>query len=166
MIWIEGEGFELKEKRTVGRPLESPFCSKESEEEFIRRGKAMLELYYRPGGDSKTRKDFVFNAGYAMSKTSFWSFIYLYYRLEHQMHDNLQGFLSVIRLNFGEKVSSDRTTLLKCVKMFDEHAVQFKNSCEKESKAEKDVQDTLRSHYQYVVKRWKDCLDALQKENK
>ena len=67
---------------------------------------------------------------------------------------------------FGEKVSSDRTTLLKCVKMFDEHAVQYKNSCEKGSKAEKAAQDTLRSHYQYVVKRWKDCLDALNKENK
>ena len=163
MIWLEEENFEPKVKRAVGRPMESPFCSAESEREFIRCGKAMLEQYYRPGGEN-TRKDFVFNKEYALSKTSFWSFIYIYYVSEKHMQDNLQGFLSIIRLNFGDKVSSERTTLSKSLKMLEGLSVQFKHSMYGTTPSMQRAQDTQRSHYQYVVKRWKACCEALKED--
>lgn len=158
MIWRDDEEITPKTKRAVGRPVENPFCSTESEEEFVRCGEAMLRLYYKEGGPN-TRHDFVFGPSRDMSKTLFWSIIFLYYTTEKHMQNNLQGFLFAITRHFGAKVTSDRTSISKCVKLLNKLTANFKHSFELSGAAGKQ-QEMYRSYYQYVVKKWNETVRA------
>lgn len=116
MLW-EDDDIAPKAKRAVGRPVENPFASAEVEEDFARRGAAMIDLYYRPGLDgANTRHDFVFDERHCMSKTQFWSIIYIYYITSHRIvKPNLQGFLSAVQRHFGTAVASDRAAISRNV---------------------------------------------------
>ncbi len=158
MLWTDDEDITPKAKRAVGRPVENPFCSTESEEEFFCRGEAMLRLYYKEGGPN-TRHDFLFGPDRGMSKTLFWSIIFLYYTTEKNMQNNLQGFLFAITRHFGAKVTSERTSISKCVKLLDKLTANYKHSFEL-SGAKGKQQAMYRSYYQYVVKKWNESLRA------
>lgn len=158
MLWTDDKDNEPKAKRAVGRPVENPFLSAETEEDFICRGEAMLKLYYKEGEPS-TRHNFVFGPNRGMSKTLFWSIIFIYYTTEKHMLNNLQGFLFAITRHFGGKVTSDRTSISKCVKLLNILAVNYKHSCELSGTAGKQ-QELYRSYYQFVVKRWEETLRA------
>lgn len=161
-IWTEDdeETYTPKVKHTaVGRPVENPFESPEVEEEFARRGKAMIELYYKPSGPD-TRKDFVFGPGRDMSKTLFWALVYIYYtRAVKQMKENLQGFLSAVQAHFGTDVASDRTSICRSVKMLEPLSVHNKHIGDLSGSAG-ERQKKYRSYYQYVIRRWEMCVQS------
>ena len=113
MDWIDEDYIKPHGKRAVGRPPEAPFRSSESEEDFVRCGKMMIDLYYRPKTGSK--KDFVFDEEHAVSKTLFWTLIYLYYVHEKEMHANQQGFHDIIVNNFGKAVICDRASFCRSI---------------------------------------------------
>ena len=156
MLWSEDDNFEPKAKRAVGRPVENPFLSTEIEEDFVRRGEAMLRLYYKEGGPN-TRQNFVFGPNRCMSKTLFWAIIFLYYVTQKQSQNNLQGFLNAILLHFGSKVTSDRTSICQCVGLLNHLTANMKYSFELDG-AEGKQQAKYRGYYQYVVKRWQEVL--------
>lgn len=157
MIW-RNEDIEPKAKRAVGRPVENPFCSTESEEDFVRRGEAMLRQYYKEGA-LNTKQNFVFGPGRKMSKTLFWSIIFIYYINEKQMHNNLQGYLFAIHRHFGTQIASDRTGISKCVKLLNALTVNFRHSCELSGAAGKQ-QEEYRISYQDVIRMWEEILRA------
>lgn len=156
MLWTEDEDLEPKAKRAVGRPVENPFLSAETEEDFVCRGEAMLRLYYKEGGPS-TRHNFVFGPNRGMSKTLFWSIIFVYYVTEMRMRNNVQGYLNAILLHFDAKVVSDRTSLCQSVGLLLRLTANLKYSCELEG-AEGKKQKEYRSKYQFVVKLWQEAL--------
>lgn len=156
MLWTEDEDLEPKAKRAVGRPVENPFLSAETEEDFVCRGEAMLRLYYKEGGPS-TRHNFVFGPNRGMSKTLFWSIIFVYYVTEKRMRNNVQGYLNAILLHFDAKVVSDRTSLCQSVGLLLRLTANLKYSCELEG-AEGKKQKEYRSKYQFVVKLWQEAL--------
>lgn len=156
MLWTEDEDFEPKAKRAVGRPVENPFLSAETEEDFVCRGEAMLRLYYKEGGPS-TRHNFVFGPNRGMSKTLFWSIIFVYYVTEKRMRNNVQGYLNAILLHFDAKVVSDRTSLCQSVGLLNRLTANLKYSCELEG-AEGKKQKEYRSKYQFVVNLWQEVL--------
>ena len=156
MLWTEDEDFEPKAKRAVGRPVENPFLSAETEEDFVCRGEAMLRLYYKEGGPS-TRHNFVFGPNRGMSKTLFWSIIFVYYVTEKRMRNNVQGYLNAILLHFDAKVVSDRTSLCQSVGLLLRLTANLKYSCELEG-AEGKKQKEYRSKYQFVVNLWQEVL--------
>ena len=156
MLWTEDEDLEPKAKRAVGRPVENPFLSAETEEDFVCRGEAMLRLYYKEGGPS-TRHNFVFGPNRGMSKTLFWSIIFVYYVTEKRMRNNVQGYLNAILLHFDPKVVSDRTSLCQSVGLLLRLTANLKYSCELEG-AEGKKQKEYRSKYQFVVKLWQEAL--------
>lgn len=156
MLWTEDEDLEPKAKRAVGRPVENPFLSAETEEDFVCRGEAMLRLYYKEGGPS-TRHNFVFGPNRGMSKTLFWSIIFVYYVTEKRMRNNVQGYLNAILLHFDPKVVSDRTSLCQSVGLLLRLTANLKYSCELEG-AEGKKQKEYRSKYQFVVKLWQEVL--------
>lgn len=156
MLWTEDEDLEPKAKRAVGRPVENPFLSAETEEDFVCRGEAMLRLYYKEGGPS-TRHNFVFGPNRGMSKTLFWSIIFVYYVTEKRMRNNVQGYLNAILLHFDAKVVSDRTSLCQSVGLLLRLTANLKYSCELEG-AEGKKQKEYRSKYQFVVNLWQEVL--------
>ena len=160
MIWDEDENFEPKAKRSVGRPVENPFPSPEVEAEFVSRGQAMIDLYYHPAGPN-TRHDFVFSPRHAMSKTLFWSLVFIHYVNRRQMKRNLQGFLATIHQHFGTQVVSDRTSLAKSVKSLDRFNVHQMRMNELDG-YDGRRQKSLRSQYQYVMNRWEAQSDTRQ----
>lgn len=158
MPWIDDNDLTPKAKRAVGRPVENPFHSTEIEEDFVRRGEAMLKLYYKDKGP-KTRLNFVFDPDHDMSKTLFWSIIFVYYLSTKQVDNNLQGFLNTILLHFDPKVTSDRTSLCQSVGMLTRLYVNTKISFELNQDFEKSKeQKKYREKYQYVVKLWQGVL--------
>ena len=152
-----------KAKRAVGRPVENPFLSAEMEEDFIRRGEAMLKLYYKEGGlnykegGPSTRQNFVFGPNRGMSKTLFWSIIFVYYVTEKQMRNNVQGYLNTILLHFDPKVTSDRTSLCQSVGLLNRLTAYLKHSNELVG-AHRKQQEEYRAKYQLVVKLWREVL--------
>ena len=156
MPWLQDDELMPKAKRAVGRPVENPFLSAEMEEDFIRRGEAMLKLYYKEGGPS-TRQNFVFGPNRGMSKTLFWSIIFVYYVTEKQMRNNVQGYLNTILLHFDPKVTSDRTSLCQSVGLLNRLTAYLKHSCELEG-ADGRAQKEYRAKYLLVVKLWREVL--------
>lgn len=154
MNWSDDENPEPKAKRAVGRPVENPFLSAEIEEDFVRRGEAMLGLYYKDGGPN-TRQNFVFGPGRGMSKTLFWSIIFVYYVTEKRLHNNLQGYLNAILQHFDPKVTSDRTSLSQSVGLLTRLAANMKHSFELTG-ADGKKQHEYRAKYQFVVKLWQE----------
>lgn len=128
MLWEDDE-IEPKAKRAVGRPVENPFPSLECEEDFARRGKAMIDLYYQPGADgANTRHDFVFDERHRMSKTHFWGIVYIYYTEDKKLiRKNIQGFLNAVQRHFGASVASDRGAISRNVSMQLSMHVHFKH---------------------------------------
>lgn len=156
MAWIDEAYGSPRVKRSVGRPVENPFRSAESEEEFVRRGRLMLDRYYHPAGGG-SRLDFVFDSTHSISKTCFWSDIYIYLVDDVKvMSDNLQGFLSVIQRHFGPDVASDRTAVCKNVSMQRSLYVRFSHSAEATDGPEARAQRKYRAIYRMVVERWKE----------
>ena len=156
MPWIDDNDLTPKAKRAVGRPVENPFHSTEIEEDFVRRGEAMIKLYYIDRGP-KARINFVFDPGHDMSKTLFWSIIFVYYLTTKQVDNNLQGFLNTILLHFDPKVTSDRTSLCQCVGMLTRLYVNTKYSFELDHDNQNSrEQKKYRDRYQYVVKKWQE----------
>lgn len=156
MPWTDKDELTPKAKRAVGRPVENPFLSAEIEEDFVCRGEAMLRLYYKEG-DPSTRHNFVFGPNRGMSKTLFWSIIFVYYVTEKRMRNNVQGYLNAILLHFDAKVVSDRTSLCQSVGLLLRLTANLKYSCELEG-AEGKKQKEYRSKYQFVVKLWQEAL--------
>ncbi len=156
MPWTDEDELTPKAKRAVGRPVENPFLSAEIEEDFVRRGEAMLRLYYKEGGPN-TRHNFVFGPNRGMSKTLFWSIIFVYYVTENQLRNNVQGYLNTIRLHFSAKVVSDRTSICQCVGSLNRLTAYLKHSCELVG-AHRMQQAEYRAKYQLVVKLWRDVL--------
>lgn len=158
MPWIDDNDLTPKAKRAVGRPVENPFHSTEIEEDFVRRGEAMIKLYYIDRGP-KARINFVFDPGHDMSKTLFWSIIFVYYLTTKQMDNNLQGFLNTILLHFDPKVTSDRTSICQCVGMLTRLAANFKHIYDYELEGVNGKeQKKYRVKYQHVVKLWQEVL--------
>lgn len=158
MIWTNEDSITPKTKRAVGRPVENPFLSAEIEEDFVRRGEAMLTLYYKEGGPN-TRQNFVFGPGRAMSKTLFWSIIFVYYVTEKRLRENVQGFLHALLLHFDPKVTSDRTSICQSVGLLNRLAANMKH-CFELSGADGRKQKEYRAKYQFVVKLWQEVLPA------
>lgn len=156
MPWTDEDELTPKAKRSVGRPVENPFLSAEIEEDFVRRGEAMLRLYYKEGGPN-TRHNFVFGPNRGMSKTLFWSIIFVYYVTENQLRNNVQGYLNTIRLHFDAKVASDRTSICQCVGSLNRLTAYLKHSCELVG-ADGKAQKEYRAKYQLVVKLWREVL--------
>ena len=154
MSWSDAEDFEHKAKRAVGRPVENPFLSAEIEEEFVRRGEAMLRLYYQEEGPG-TKQNFVFGPDRGMSKTLFWSIIFVYYVTEKQLRNNVQGYLNAVVLHFGPRVVSDRTSICQCVGLLNRLTANMKHVGVLEG-AEGRKQRAYRAKYQTVVKLWKE----------
>lgn len=156
MPWIDDD-ITPKVKRTVGRPLENPFLSPESEEEFVLRGNAMLERYYRPNG-SNTRQDFVFGPCRTMSKTHFWATVFIYYVEEKGMKNNLQGFLHAVQRHFGASVASDRAGIHKNICMQRSLEVTLQTSLSCKNPAELNAQRKYRAMYRFLVNCWEQTL--------
>jgi len=137
--------------------MDNPFLTKESEEDFIRRGQSMISLYYKPGDPgAKTRKDFEFEGGRKMSKTQFWGIIYIYYTEQLKaVSINLQGFLNIVQAHFGASVASDRTAIMRNVALQHSFFVHLKHSFEFDGSKGRD-QKKYRSQYQFVVRRWEE----------
>lgn len=154
--WTD-EDITPKVKRAVGRPVENPFLLAETEEEFVRRGQAMLRLYYKEGGPN-TRHNFVFGPNRGMSKTLFWSIIFVYYNMEKLLRNNVQGYLNTILLHFDPKVVSDRTSICQSVGLLNRLAANMKHSCELTG-ADGRKQQEYRAKYQFVVRLWKEVLE-------
>ena len=157
MLWTDDDDLMPKAKRAVGRPVENPFLSAEIEEDFVRRGEAMLRLYYKEGGPN-TRHNFVFGPDRAMSKTLFWSIIFVYYNTEKLLRNNVQGYLNVILLHFDPKVTSDRTSICQSVGLLNRLTANLKH-CFEQKGADERKQKEYRAKYQFVVKLWKGVLD-------
>lgn len=156
MNWDEDS--KPKTKRSVGRPVESPFPSFETEEEFVQRAQAMINLYYHPAGPN-TRKDFVFRPGCALSKTEFWSYVYVYYTNTQGMKRNVLGFLNAILQHFDPQVVSDRTSLTKRIGLMENIRAHLKYIAYDDEGDDADKQVKKRKQYQFVVRRWQECLD-------
>ena len=156
MSWTEDESMEPRAKRAVGRPVENPFLLPEAEEDFVRRGEAMLRLYYKEGGPN-TRLNFVFGPERAMSKTQFWSIIFVYLVTQKQLRNNVQGYLHVILQHFDPKVTSDRSSICQCVGLLDKLTANLKHSFEL-SGADGKKQREYRAKYQFVVKLWQEVV--------
>lgn len=156
MPWSEDDSLEPKTKRAVGRPVENPFLSAEIEEDFVCRGEAMLTRYYIEGGPN-TRQNFVFGPGRAMSKTLFWSIIFVYYVTEKRLRNNVQGYLHVLRLHFDPKVTSDRTSICQSVGLLNRLTAHMKHSFELTG-ANGRKQQEYRAKYQVVVKLWQEVV--------
>lgn len=148
--------FPTKAKNSVGRPVENPFPSLASEEEFGLYGEAMLKRYFRPAPNSK--KDFVFDEGHKMSKTLFWTLVFIYFVNQKGLDNNLQGFISAIQAKFGSTVASDRTGINRCVCMLRGLHVgkDIYDAIIRES--EVPAREKYQSFYRYVVKRWEHVL--------
>lgn len=157
MNWCEDDTEGPKTKRGVGRPVENPFASEEAEAEFVRRGEAMLRRYYVPTASAK-QNSFVFTQIYGMTKTRFWSFIYIYLVSTKRIKENQQGYLNAVRLHFGPAVISDRTSICKCVGLLQSLDVELEMSCT-QSGARAKMQQAYRSQYKYVVKRWEQDIE-------
>ena len=157
MPWTDNEDITPKAKRAVGRPMENPFLSTETEEDFVRRGEAMLKLYYKEGGPN-TRQNFVFGPNRSMSKTLFWSIIFVYYVTQKQLRNNVQGFLHVLLLHFDPRVTSDRTSICQSVGLLNRLAAHMKHSCDLDG-ADGRKQQEYRAKYQFVVRLWGEVLD-------
>jgi len=153
MFW-DDDDITPKTKRSVGRPLENPFPSEEVEEEFVSRGASMIERFYHPAGPN-TRLDFVFGPGGAMSKTLFWSLVFIYYVQKKGMKNNIQGYLSAVQRHFGAAVASDRAGITKKIAFLDNYYVHC-IATHPMSGAEGRVQEKLRKQYQYIVRRWEE----------
>lgn len=91
-----------------------------------------------------------------MSKSRFWSIIFIYYKTEKGLDDNLQGFISIVNRNFGTKVISDRKSLWKNICMLD-HLFITEEDIPFLGTADEKARKTYRSQYSYVVRRWKEC---------
>ena len=155
-IWTDIDEAQPKAKRAAGRPVENPFCSAQSEEDFVRRGEAMIVRYHRPGGPNK-KHDFVFSPNRDMSKTLFWSIIFLYLVKTKAIRNNLQGYLNAILEHFGPQICSDRTSVCKSVGLMNRLSAQYTNIDNLEGK-EGEKQAKYRSMYKYVVNRWKEAV--------
>ena len=99
----------------------------------------------------------MFGPNRGMSKTLFWSIIFVYYVTEKRMRNNVQGYLNAILLHFDAKVVSDRTSLCQSVGLLLRLTSNLKYSCELEG-AEGKKQKEYRSKYQFVVKLWQEAL--------
>lgn len=102
------------EKRHPGRPLKNPFPSPEVEEDFSVRGKKMVELYF-DNSDPNSRKNFRLPNQLKMSKTNFWSMIYIYYTEEKGLGENIKGYHDALLEHFGLGVAADRSSLNECI---------------------------------------------------
>lgn len=158
MLW-EDDDIEPKAKRAVGRPVENPFTSPEVEGDFARRGKAMVDLYYRPGQDgANTRHDFVFDERHCMSKTQFWGIIYIYYSEDKKLiRKNIQGFINAVQRHFGASVASDRGAISRNVSMQLGMHVHFKHA-DVFSRDDRDSRTSAkyRKMYLAITKIWEE----------
>lgn len=153
MCWTDDD-ITPKAKRAVGRPVENPFLSAEIEEDFVRRGEAVLRLYYKEGGPN-TRQNFVFGPNRAISKTLFWSIIFVYYNVEEKMRNNVQGFLNVILLHFNPKVTSDRTSICQSVGLLVRLKAYMVDGGIVTGTTGRQ-QEKYRGYYRYVVRLWQE----------
>lgn len=170
MTWCEETYYEHKTKRGVGRPVKSPFLSPQIEEEFVRRGDAMLRMYYRPQATAdieandqskaSNRLDFDFGHEHKMSKTQFWSIIYLFYLNSRQIGKNMQGFIYAIQSNFGTEVVSDRTSLVKCVKMLEFNGA---DSIRSDEEYDDKIVMKYRNRYKFVKSLWMKIATIIEK---
>lgn len=147
-----------KEKRPVGRPKE-PLFSSAAEEDFIRRASVMIERYYKPVPNMK--QDFVFDAVHKISKTKFWSLVYIYFVKERKMKENMQGFVSFIHLHFGHNIISDRTSVYSSVMSLMNQYVHLEHIREKENEKDRKKQEDLRDQYQTVKRLWLEASLSL-----
>lgn len=147
-----------KEKRGVGRPAENPFASEESEMDFIRRADAMIKLYFQQGETSQ-KKDFNFGSGRTMSKTLFWSFIFIYYEHSKDMLYNIQGFLNIVQEHFGANVASDRTSICKKISMLNRLYIQYPEYSNLRGESLK-LQERYLPIYKYLIRKWDTCLPS------
>lgn len=90
-----------------------------------------------------------------MSKTLFWSIIFVYYVTEKRLHNNLQGYLNAILQHFDPKVTSDRTSLSQSVGLLTRLSANMKHSFELTG-ADGKKQHEYRAKYQFVVKLWQE----------
>ena len=156
MAWLDEAYESPKVKRSVGRPAENPFSSAESEEEFVRRGRLMLDRYYLEKGPSP-KINFVFGTTLSLSKTSFWSYIFVYLADDLKiLANNLQGFLTVVQRHFGTEVASDRTGISEKVGRLRALYVHCHYSFEITEGRNARAQRKSRQIYRYVVDSWKE----------
>lgn len=152
MVWIDDD-IERKSRHKVGRPTENPFPSTKMEEDFVVRGRRVLELYYVDDPASKTNLHF--EETKQLSKTSFWSFLFIYYLNEKHIRNNVQGFYQAVVKHFGKSVTPDRGSIAKCVQKFNVYNVHHKYSISNRmSMADQRAQEKYRHQYQYVVELW------------
>lgn len=141
-----------KVKRPVGRPMENPFASEECEEDFVRRGSALIERCFQPKGPN-TRLDFVLGPDLSVSKTSFWSFVFVYLLDKKKIKNNVQGYHSAILRHFGKEVVSDRPSISSSVKMLNSLYITFPHTHNLQG-ASKAAHERYRSRYEALMKLW------------
>lgn len=158
--------------RSVGRPLRNPFHHRETEEDFCRRARIVVERYYDSSPEN-TKKPFVLPGGVRMGKTTFWAFIFYFYtkkypesaeklfcpifpELEHPLMDNnLDHFLQILKRLHTTGAVGDRPATLKVVKALEEmrglgslHDLsQYSQGCQRNL-------EKYRHLYQTVLKCW------------
>lgn len=153
MIWTDDDT-PIREKRKAGRPEVNPFPSSAVEEDFVVRGRKLIGLYWRDMGP-QAKHNFFFDEQKHMSKTLLWSIIYIYYREQHGLRDNLQGFLATVQKHLGQEYSSDRASIAKKVGMLRHLYVAYKHiSPDNLSRADQNAQNKYRGMYQYVTRVW------------
>jgi len=138
----------------VGRPVENPFTSPECEEEFVRRGEAMIGLYYRP--QPGKRSDFVFDTHHTMSKTQFWAIIYLYYLKEKGLVGNVQGYMNRVQIHFGTEVASDRGAVHRNIFSQNQLEVTLSKSPELKTESQRMQRQRYREQYLFVTALWEN----------
>lgn len=148
----------LKVKRQRGRPEVNPFPSDEVEKDFVVRGRKLLDMFY-DYSDPNTKNNFVFDDKKRMSKTLFWSLVFIYYIEKKGLNDNLQGYLSALVKHFGVEVTSDRTAMSKRVNMLNGIFVTHNHLDEgRMPMSQQTAHKKYRGRYQFIVKLWEEIV--------
>jgi len=94
-----------------------------------------------------------------MSKTLFWSFIFIYYEHSKDMLYNIQGFLNIVQEHFGANVASDRTSICKKISMLNRLYIQYPEYSNLRGESLK-LQERYLPIYKYLIRKWDSCLPS------
>lgn len=153
--WDEDDRPIRENSHKVGRPEVNPFPSDEVEKDFVVRGHKMIELYWNDEPNTKT--NFQFSPSKRMSKTCFWTMIYIYHMDQKGLRENHQGFIAAINKHFGLQYSTDNRDLGRKMKEFNENIYITHHLVSSNTKTA-NKQEKYRSQYRYIIRKWEECL--------
>lgn len=156
--------------RKVGRPSINPFHRKEVEEDFYCRAQYVVGHYFSSSKEFE-KKPFVLNERCHMGKTTFWAFIFYFYKKTEQewmerkycpvfpeterpwVDDNLSHFLMLLAQKVGSEAVGNRASTLKVVDKLESMEISamfvsgYDKSLSKESTKYREI-------YQLVLEIW------------